>query len=119
MVSPSITVSAGTVSIAAAIVVKRLMRSLPLREKESDLAVSLQTERSIAVELQFVRPSRSFRQLGNQREHRLDESDSAFLDPNVLLWIHSKPVPDRGPWPLFTKTQNDLSIHLERNLSTP
>jgi hypothetical protein len=34
---------------------------------ESDLAVGLQTERSIAVELQLVRPSRPFRQFGNRR----------------------------------------------------
>jgi hypothetical protein len=41
----------------------------------------LHAERAITVELEFVRPSRALRQLRNRySEHRLDESDSAFLD---------------------------------------
>jgi hypothetical protein len=48
-------------------------------------AVSLRTERTIAVELELVRPARSFGQLRNrQGEHRLDEPDLAFAMPVVL-----------------------------------
>jgi hypothetical protein len=41
----------------------------------------LHAERGITVELEFLRSSRALRQLRNlYSEHRLDESDSAFLD---------------------------------------
>jgi hypothetical protein len=41
----------------------------------------LHAERAIAIEFQLVRSGPSLGQLCNrQREHRLDESDSAFLD---------------------------------------
>jgi hypothetical protein len=47
--------------------------------EETDLAVRLHAERAIAVELEFVRPSRSFGRLRHwPREHRLDGSDLPF-----------------------------------------
>jgi hypothetical protein len=44
---------------------------------------------AVVVELEFIRPGAGLRQHRNrQREHRLDESNLAFLDLNVLLSIH-------------------------------
>jgi hypothetical protein len=52
-----------------------LIHALPIA-----LRGCLETERAITVELQFVRPGRSFGQLGDcQGEHRLDESRPDFL----------------------------------------
>jgi hypothetical protein len=51
MISPSMTVSSGSASSARPIELRRLVKSLPLREREeSDLAVGLQTERAIAID---------------------------------------------------------------------
>ena len=53
--------------------------------EQSDLAVRLNAERAITIELQFVRPRRSFGQLGNRYcEHGLDESDLTFRDIHSL-----------------------------------
>jgi hypothetical protein len=62
MSSPSITVSSA-ISGAREIDAERAVKSLPLRESQSDAAVRLQPERAIAIEFEFVRPDGVFQEL--------------------------------------------------------
>ena len=68
--------------------------------EQSDLTVGLQTERTIAVKLQLVRPGRSFGQLGNRYcEHGLDKSDLTFRDIHYLnvAILKSAAITDGNP----------------------